>query len=171
MRQNLEADSDETYIVLFDPQSLPPSFSETFDRAALLAAADAGQLLFAPDASVRTGVDGENVWSLFVDERPTSVMLEYAEPEGQRSVLEVSSGRLWFASVEWLSDPEGLSRSSPPEATPVDVPPGRYRAASVRTIAWPDQRGLTSAHQRAASGRLDRGRRRSLAWWCRLPGR
>ena len=154
MRQNLEADSDETYVALFDPQSLPPSFSETFDRAALLAAAEAGQLLFALDASARTGIEGENVWSLFVDERPSSVMLEYAESQGQRSVLEVSSGRLWFASVEWLRNPEGLSRSSPPEATSVDVLPGRYRA-SVRTIAWPDQRSLTAAHIRAASGRLD----------------
>ena len=154
MRQNLEADSDETYVALFDPQSLPPSFPETFDRAALLAATEAGQLLFAPDASVRTGVEDENVWSRFVDERPTSVMLEYAEPEGQRSVLEVSSGRLWFAAVEWLSYPEGLSRSSRPEVTPVDAPRGRYRA-SVRTIAWPDQRSLTAAHSGAARGRLN----------------
>lgn len=147
MRFDLSADSDETAVVLFDPAALDGSLQSQDE---LTRAVEAGELVLAPDASAATGVEGENVWVLFIGEEAPREFLDAAAPaEGFQ--LSIPSGRLWFASVEWLADLDALEGSTPPETTQVEVPPGRY-LGELRRLDWPDQRGLTRAHERARAG-------------------
>jgi hypothetical protein len=151
VRLDLEADSDETFVALFDPAALSAAFGEGLDMPAINAAAGAGQLIYAPDANHRRGFEGENVWALYLDAPPLAALLEHAEETLAGATLEVPSGRLWFASVEWLADLDGLTASSDGETTSVGVAAGMYRA-SAWTLSWPSHSSLVRAAEREGVG-------------------
>jgi len=132
MRHVIEAGTDASSLLLFDPGALPGDFEGLFQS-------DSAEILERLDREGRacwitTDGDGGYLLHAYIDQRvPRELERCAVEPETIEE-FHVPSGRLVFAGAEYaFREDDGFLRSHPHMGGSFLVPPGLYRLRVFRT--------------------------------------
>jgi hypothetical protein len=137
MPHEIEAGTDTSALLLFDPGAIPSDV----DRRLLDAGSESLNRLDRAGlvCLIRTAGDGVFLLHLYVDERVPERLLAFATHPRRFRAFPVPSGRLCFAGLEYaLREDSALLRQHPRPGGSMALAPGTYKL-SLYQFAYPER--------------------------------